>query len=510
MKKIISLLLIITMLMPITAIAAEDSISLNDIFTNELSHINYSDCKQPHSSWAFSSEEKDEITDFFKTVAIEPAEINDSPIQQYELDVFTTNDTAYLVRIYDNGIVTRETRIDSKIDLCCRITDFEYFKSIMDRYFTTQSTGYGRAMPGKQQTLEISNWAESYYEKAKEYNLLPPYMTMGYMTDNITREQFCDIAVNLLADFPADESTEKAFEDTINPNILRLADKGMILGKSDTKFSPNDYITREEAATILSRLAIVRMEGITTTDEYIIFDDSDQISRWADNSIQTICKIGIMQGVGGNRFAPQEGYTIEQALTTAVRLYEYFSAYAPKPGPYTYETPYGTVITEKNASSWVNFAIECDAVVGIVKDWNTQTETTYMLDKPVKAFTDGMGSQYISFDTFADIFDGEWELTDGVFEFAYDDTKEIDLKDFVPVENPKDAEWPNKTDSIDVLYFAEMASIKVNGVETELHGHYGGRITKSSIMMYDGQLYIHVQMVAELLGGEIGTLSPIL
>ena len=58
-----------------------------------------------------------------------------------------------------------------------------------------------------------------------------------------------------------------------------------------------------------------------TDTQYITFVDSADISDWAMCSIQTIYKLGIMQGVGNNNFAPKDNYTTEQAIVTLVRVY---------------------------------------------------------------------------------------------------------------------------------------------------------------------------------------------
>ena len=59
---------------------------------------------------------------------------------------------------------------------------------------------------------------------------------------------------------------------------------------------------------------------------YFNFDDEAIISDWASNSIQVMCNMGVMNGVGDNKFAPQDTYTTEQAIATIVRVYAAQSA----------------------------------------------------------------------------------------------------------------------------------------------------------------------------------------
>ena len=52
-----------------------------------------------------------------------------------------------------------------------------------------------------------------------------------------------------------------------------------------------------------------------------------------------------------------------------------------------------------------------------------------------------------------------------------------------------------------------MTTITVNGEETELLSSSGGRVHAGSICMYNGTLYISVQMVAYLMGCDIAVLT---
>ena len=51
------------------------------------------------------------------------------------------------------------------------------------------------------------------------------------------------------------------------------------------------------------------------------YDDINEVSEWASDSIQTISNLGFMNGVGNNKFAPKETYTTEQAIATLVRVF---------------------------------------------------------------------------------------------------------------------------------------------------------------------------------------------
>lgn len=100
---------------------------------------------------------------------------------------------------------------------------------------------------------------------------------------------------------------------------------GIINGKSDTEFAPDDLLTREEAAVILNRM-VNKTIPVPVTEMYFVFDDEAGISDWASDSIQIMCNMNVMNGVGKNTFAPKDTYTTEQAIATIVRVYAAQSA----------------------------------------------------------------------------------------------------------------------------------------------------------------------------------------
>ena len=95
---------------------------------------------------------------------------------------------------------------------------------------------------------------------------------------------------------------------------------GIINGKSATEFAPDDYLTREEAATIIVRM-VNKVFPMAATEMWFEYDDINEVSEWASDSIQTISNLGFMNGVGNNNFAPKDNYTTEQAIATLVRVY---------------------------------------------------------------------------------------------------------------------------------------------------------------------------------------------
>ena len=175
-------------------------------------------------------------------------------------------------------------------------------------------------------SVPASKWAADSIEIARKINIISGNYNFPGV---ITREEFCELVFNYIKNFPGSAFSvgiiKPPFTDTDNEHIEVLNALGIVKGKSETEFAPNDSLTREEAAVILYRMISKIYPGWDATAQYFDFADSGQISDWAMNDIQVICNMGIMQGVGDNRFAPKELYTTEQAIATLVRVYNNFA-----------------------------------------------------------------------------------------------------------------------------------------------------------------------------------------
>ncbi|MGM9551748.1 MAG: transporter substrate-binding domain-containing protein [Clostridia bacterium] len=171
-------------------------------------------------------------------------------------------------------------------------------------------------------TLFADEWAVEDVTFAYEVGITDINKEYAYQ-NKITREEFCELIYNFVTSLKREFTAPitNNFTDTENDKILMLNGLGIINGKSETEFAPKDYLTREEAATIIVRMVnkIVPMEK---TEMWFEYDDADDISEWALDSVQTISNLGFMKGVGDNKFAPKDTYTTEQAIVTLVRVYK--------------------------------------------------------------------------------------------------------------------------------------------------------------------------------------------
>ena len=169
---------------------------------------------------------------------------------------------------------------------------------------------------------KISDWAKDSVSLAISNHWTSAEDFTNDYTVNISREQFCDIAYNVLRDaigVGTVNLSDTSFEDTENTKVLYLAQEGIISGKGNGIFAPRDNLTRAEAASILCRIVRYCEHDIP---EYAgePFADDSQIANWAKNDVYTIVSAKIMSGTGDG-FSPLNPYTAEQAVATLVRLF---------------------------------------------------------------------------------------------------------------------------------------------------------------------------------------------
>ena len=183
-----------------------------------------------------------------------------------------------------------------------------------------EKVGFEALIYPKEDVSFPSEWAEESVKNAEKFEITDENKEYDY-TSSISREEFCNLVYNTIkavtkTDIPAGKNK---FTDTKNEKIVALAELGVINGKSETQFAPDDNLTREEAATIIVRM-INKVKPMEVTEMWFEYDDIKEVSNWASDAVQTISNLGFMNGVGGNKFAPKDTYTTEQAIATLVRV----------------------------------------------------------------------------------------------------------------------------------------------------------------------------------------------
>lgn len=176
------------------------------------------------------------------------------------------------------------------------------------------------------ENIDSSEWSTDYILESMELGFLEDISEINY-NKPITREKFCEIVYNMLdktMDVKWQKVSPNPFKDTTNTKVFSLCLEGIVNGKGGYIFAPDDYLTREEAATILYRVAdfLDVDKPQSAYDESIsYYADKEMISDWAFNAVFVMKEMGIMLGTSGTEFSPKETYTAEQAIATIIRMH---------------------------------------------------------------------------------------------------------------------------------------------------------------------------------------------
>jgi len=191
------------------------------------------------------------------------------------------------------------------------------YQSDADQYYAWLSDG----------TDLPSEWAIPYVGTAYN-NGLTTQKTLQNFTDNITREEFCELVVNLYEKTIGKSIaiiSPVVFDDTTNIAIAKAYEIGIVSGYGDGRFGPSDEITREQLMTMFYRL-LTKLDAKYAIEVHppLSFVDSSFVSVWAIEGAKSLVAYELINGVGDNRLAPQQQATIEQSLKLVNGVYEFY------------------------------------------------------------------------------------------------------------------------------------------------------------------------------------------
>lgn len=188
----------------------------------------------------------------------------------------------------------------------------------------------------------------------------------------------------------ADEENNDFTEDS-NAELIKFADiqdhwafkyisalikKGIIKGKSETEFAPDDYISRAEFVTLLYRIG---GKAVELSGNFTDVNDGD----WFAEAVAWAYAAGITSGVSETSFAPDECITREQAATFIVRFAEYINCIL------TEAAEAAEFADAESVSEWAKNSVKLMQAAGIISgkennmfapnDETTRAETAKML-----------------------------------------------------------------------------------------------------------------------------------
>jgi hypothetical protein len=112
-------------------------------------------------------------------------------------------------------------------------------------------------------------------------------------------------------------------DDWFYSDVEYAYSNGLITGVTDTSFAPQTTLTRAMLVTILYRREMsIHNSQFTTHNSVPAFDDVTD-GQWYSEAIAWAAANGIVNGVGENKFAPDEPVTREQFAAVLLRYAEF-------------------------------------------------------------------------------------------------------------------------------------------------------------------------------------------
>lgn len=177
-----------------------------------------------------------------------------------------------------------------------------------------------------------SKWAEQELNEALKKGLIPDSLKTLDMKAEINRKEFAAVSLSVYQALTKEQVALPAgnpFLDTEDKEVLKAFGIGITNGVEHDLFEPYSPLDREQAATMLTRAYkkakfkdwTLEKDGDSAYrldySNVQVFKDDKDISDWAKPSVYFMVKNGIIEGVGGNMFAPKSYASSERAMAYA-------------------------------------------------------------------------------------------------------------------------------------------------------------------------------------------------
>ncbi len=166
-------------------------------------------------------------------------------------------------------------------------------------------------------------WYYDYVMVANELGIMRGNGDGTFLPQNsLTRAELVQVLANY-AEADLSGSAASGFPDVAAgawyaPAVAWAKENGYVSGYPDGTFKPNQAVTREEFCTIMSRY--LQKQGVTYPTKTVTFADESQIDGYAKEHVAYCAGIGLVNGVGDDRFDPKAGTKRAEAATIMVRL----------------------------------------------------------------------------------------------------------------------------------------------------------------------------------------------
>lgn len=192
-------------------------------------------------------------------------------------------------------------------------------------HFSVFGAGYRQSTP--KFTDKATHWAKNDIDFVAARGLLTGTSTTTFSPNSsMTRGMFVT-AIGRLAGVDSSKYQNNKFTDVkadacYAPYVAWAAEKNIVSSTSDTAFSPDMAITRQEMAVMLVNYSKAIGYKLPSVHAEVSFADSSSIASWAKDAVKQMQMAGILMGKSGNKFDPTATATRAEASAMLRRFVE--------------------------------------------------------------------------------------------------------------------------------------------------------------------------------------------
>ncbi len=172
-----------------------------------------------------------------------------------------------------------------------------------------------------------ADWAKASFDKMISMRAVPKTILSQNYAHSISRRDFAELihySYNAFTEEDFNTETHHSFNDMSVPDasVSAVYALGIMQGDENNEFHPQDNITRQETAVVISNFYKVLNDDALTVDTAVLdnFNDCNNIAYWARSYVASVVKAGYMGDYDDGEFHPQDNVSIEQAVAMISRM----------------------------------------------------------------------------------------------------------------------------------------------------------------------------------------------
>ena len=207
--------------------------------------------------------------------------------------------------------------------------------------------------------INLAAWAEESVYAMDKLGLIPDEVRSSPMNGIITRQNLCKVAMlaykQLMFVTDADLGTPPSnpFTDTSDRDVLNAYRLGIVNGKGNGQFCPNEPISRQDffkiSVNFLNTIGYLYEDD--TSVSLSAYSDGDQVASYAKAPTRLLISIGVVKGSDG-KIKPTESISAQEALSIFYRVHTFVTTWDGSDGEDT-----RTEISREEAQAVVDLAM---------------------------------------------------------------------------------------------------------------------------------------------------------